>query len=229
MRIAIIPARGGSKGLPLKNLAEIGGVSLIARCVRTCLNAGLRTFVSTDHDEIERQAKDAGALVVRRPVSLGGDGVTSQDVMRHVLMYVDDVSEVLFAQCTSPMLTVADIRGTLDKLPEHDLVICCVPFDGVVLGEDGIPINQPIDYDQNRQKRSPQYVISGHCWSFRPEYLNQQWMTGNVGIHVAEFPHRVDIDRPCDLSLARRIIEGVGSKTLYKVGQVYFGDAGALV
>lgn len=224
MRLAIIPARGGSKGLPGKNLATINGETLIARCVRTCREAGLSVCVSTDHPGIAIQAIDAGANVTKRPPGLCGDNATSQDAMRHVLWDHPEVTEVVFAQCTSPMLTTSDIHGTLDALHGNDLAICCNQFDGILLDCGGSLINQPLDFNPNRQKRATQYVVSGHCWALRPEYLDRPWMSGRIGIHVASYPYRIDIDHQSDLDLARQVI---GNSDAGRA--IYCGDAGAFV
>lgn len=207
MRVAIIPARGGSKGVPRKNLQIVGGETLIARCVRTCVSAGLEACVSTDDEEIAEESRHAGARVVYRPQFISDDQASSQEAIGHALTHYKQATEVLFAQCTSPMLTTSDIHGTLDALHGNDLAICCVEFDGIVLDCDGSLVNQPQGYCQRRQCRAPQYMISGHCWAFRPEYLGRPWMSGRIGIHVASYPHRIDIDTPADLELARLVIE----------------------
>lgn len=209
MRLAIIPARGGSKGLPRKNLAQVGGQTLIARCVRTCKEAGLRTIVSTDDEAIAESAQAAGGNVLWRPHCLAGDQVTSQAVLQHVCREYDlcGSDEILFAQCTAPMMTAGDVCGTCEALHGNDLAVCCVPFDGIVLGEGGQIVNLPMPLNTRRQDRHPQYVIAGSCWAFRCEYLNRPWMSGRVGIHVAQWPHRVDIDSQHDMELARALIE----------------------
>ena len=207
MRIAIIPARGGSKGIPLKNLATIGGQSLIARCIATCMAAGLEAVVSTDHEGIADESRRAGAVVAMRPPYLSDDHCNSQEAIGHVLTVVKSDGPIVFAQCTSPMLTVGDIHGTLKALRGNDLAVCCVHFDGLVLDCDGEMITQKVGYSTNRQNRAPQYLINGHCWAFERDYLGKPWMSGRIGIHVAEFPYRLEIDTPADLELARSIME----------------------
>ncbi|MEV4089456.1 hypothetical protein AB0J43_55250, partial [Nonomuraea fuscirosea] len=72
--LAVVPARGGSAGVPLKNLALVGGVPLVTRAVRACRRAELidQVVVSTDHDGIAATAREAGAVVVERPAELSG-------------------------------------------------------------------------------------------------------------------------------------------------------------
>lgn len=206
MRLAVIPARGGSKGLPHKNLATIGAETLLARCIRTCRTASVdRVIVSTDCERIAAEAERCFAQVVCRPAHLATDTATSQDVIRHVLSH-EHADEVVFAQCTSPMLSVNDIDGCLSKLHNHDLIVCCVPFDGAVLDSEGRFLNLPPNAPTLRQLRPPQYLVTGNCWAFRSSYLEQPWMSGKVGIHLATFAYRLEIDSAEDLELARDLL-----------------------
>jgi len=111
--VAVIPARGGSKGVPGKNLQPVGGVPLVARAVRACRSAaGVDlVVVSTDDDRIAAVAAAEGARVVRRPAELSGDTASSESALLHALHAVTtgEVSpEVLvFVQCTSPFVDAA--------------------------------------------------------------------------------------------------------------------------
>ena len=87
-RLALIPARGGSKGVPGKNLCEVGGVSLIGRAVRAALESGVidRTVVSTDCQKIATEAERHGADVpYLRPAELATDRASSLEVALHAL------------------------------------------------------------------------------------------------------------------------------------------------
>ena len=124
--IAIIPARGGSKGIPNKNLQTVGGITLLARTVSACLKSDSITavYVSTDSDEIAAVALKSGAQVIRRPADISGDTASSESALLHALNEIEKTSSlpsnVLFAQCTSPFITHTDIDGILDLLKDHD-------------------------------------------------------------------------------------------------------------
>mgnify|MGYP003650616170 CR=1 FL=1 len=110
--LAIITARGGSKGLPRKNVLPLGGVPLIAWTVRAALNAQCigRVVVSTDDKEIAQVARDAGAEVpFRRPAVLASDTATSVDVVAHALQEVPGHTRAVLLQPTSPFRTAADL------------------------------------------------------------------------------------------------------------------------
>ncbi len=137
--LAVIPARGGSKGVPGKNLARVGGVPLVARAVRQCLAAQLVTdvVVSTDDDTIAAVAREAGAEVVRRPAEIAGDTASSEAAVLHALDTHEQrcgqpMAAVLLVQCTSPFLTGADIDGvTAAVLAEGaDSALTVAPFHG---------------------------------------------------------------------------------------------------
>ena len=215
MRVAIIPARGGSKGVPGKNLLTIAGRPLLGHAITCAQRAGCdRVIVSTQCPDIAAEAQRWKAEVVTRPEELAGDESNSQDALRHALRGVR-AAAVAFIQCTTPMLDPADIRGCFDKLTdEYDVVVCCHRFDGIVLGGDGKLLNMPTGGSQRRQDRE-QWVMSGGCWAFRPFYLQWEWMSGQIGIHEAAFPHRLEIDTPEDVRLTEAILGNV----LHRHGQ----------
>lgn len=110
--LAIITARGGSKGLPGKNLRSLGGLPLIAWTVRAALDARCidRVVVSTDDDAIADAALAAGAeWPFRRPAALASDNATSVDVMRHALDALSGHDKAVLLQPTSPFRTAADL------------------------------------------------------------------------------------------------------------------------
>ncbi|MHC4597619.1 MAG: acylneuraminate cytidylyltransferase family protein, partial [Planctomycetota bacterium] len=107
--LAVIPARGGSKGIPQKNLATLAGKPLVAHTIEqalACPRIG-RVVVSTDDEEIAKTSQRWGAEVVRRPADISGDETTSEAVLLHVLDTLAEVGEepaaVVLLQATSPL------------------------------------------------------------------------------------------------------------------------------
>ena len=110
--LAVITARGGSKGVPRKNVRPLGGVPLIAWTVHAALEARCvaRVIVSTDDTEIAEAARSAGAEVpFMRPVELASDTATSVEVMLHALEAVPDFDRAVLLQPTSPFRTAIDL------------------------------------------------------------------------------------------------------------------------
>lgn len=139
--LAVIPARGGSKGVPAKNLAPVGGVPLVARAIRECLAARLVTdvVVSTDDHVIGEAARAAGAEVVLRPAAIAGDTATSEAAVLHAMdaheaLHGAAVDVVLLVQCTSPFLTREDIDSVAAAVVENgaDTAVTVAPFHGFI-------------------------------------------------------------------------------------------------
>jgi YrbI family 3-deoxy-D-manno-octulosonate 8-phosphate phosphatase len=137
--LAVIPARGGSKGVPAKNLAPVGGVPLVARAVRECRAARLVTdvVVSTDDQAIAAAARHAGAEVVLRPAAIAGDTATSEAAVLHAMeaheaLHGATVDVVLLVQCTSPFLVREDVDGVAAAVVEDgaDTAVTVAPFHG---------------------------------------------------------------------------------------------------
>lgn len=116
--VAIIPARGGSKGVPRKNLRLVGGRSLIARAVAACTGAaGIdQTIVSTDDAEIAAAARAAGAEVpFMRPAELAGDAAPTVPALQHAVRSLEAIGEridaVALIEPTSPFRTAAHVEA----------------------------------------------------------------------------------------------------------------------
>ncbi|GAA2936704.1 N-acylneuraminate cytidylyltransferase [Streptomyces erythrogriseus] len=144
--LAVIPARGGSKGVPAKNLAPVGGVPLVARAVRECRAARHVTdvVVSTDDAAIAETARQAGAEVVLRPADLAGDTATSEAAVLHALdaheaLHGARVDVVLLVQCTSPFLTREDVDGVAAAVAVGGAytAVTVAPFHGFLWREAG--------------------------------------------------------------------------------------------
>ena len=114
--LAIIPARGGSKGMPGKNIREFAGKPLIAHSIATALNCSLisRTIVSTDDDEIAAIAKTHGAQIIKRPNELAADTSLVIDAIKHAVLKVEeegrDVDFVFLLEPTSPFRRAEDLE-----------------------------------------------------------------------------------------------------------------------
>ncbi|MGX1672123.1 cytidylyltransferase domain-containing protein [Streptomyces sp. NPDC055400] len=150
--LAVIPARGGSKGVPAKNLAPVGGVPLVARTVRECRATRLVTdvVVSTDDAAIAAAAREAGAEVVLRPAAIAGDKSSSEAAVLHALdaheaLQGAAVDVVLLVQCTSPFIVREDIDAVVNAIVAKgaDTALTVAPFHGFVWRDDsdepGVP------------------------------------------------------------------------------------------
>lgn len=123
MRVAIIPARGGSKRIPRKNIREFAGKPMIAHSIHCALQSGLfeRVIVSTDDEEISRVARDFGAEVpFLRPKELADDHTGTTEVVAHAIEYLrnqgTNPSAVCCIYATAPFIRQADLKQGLSIL-----------------------------------------------------------------------------------------------------------------
>ncbi|MDC0208115.1 acylneuraminate cytidylyltransferase family protein [Nitrosopumilus sp.] len=132
--LAIIPARGGSKGIPFKNIIKIGGKPLLYYTVNAALKSKLitRTIVSTDNEKISKIAKFYGSEVIKRPKKLSGDKIGLEPTISHVLdslnekeKYVPDL--IIILQNTSPLRNSRHIDEALKLLIKNK-------FDSILSG-----------------------------------------------------------------------------------------------
>jgi len=172
--IAIVPARGGSKGVPGKNLRRVGGRSLVERAVDACRAARLveAVYVSTDDAEIAARAEAAGGKVIMRPPELSGDTASSESALLHALdqlSLVGDEPEVLvFVQCTSPFIASDDLDRGVEMIihDRADSVFSAVPsYDFLWRADDGFGLvtgqNHNPAVRQPRQERAPHFRETG--------------------------------------------------------------------
>ncbi|WP_084003335.1 acylneuraminate cytidylyltransferase [Agromyces aureus] len=221
--IAVIPARGGSKGLPGKNLAEVGGVPLVTRAVRSALAARRidAVLVSTDDDRIAEVAQAAGAGVVRRPADLAGDTASSESALLHALHSVAAHTgarpEVLvFVQATSPFLDPAALDLAVERVQrgDEDVVFSAVASHVFLWREtaDGaVGVNHEASARPRRQDREPEYAETGAFYVMRADGFVQSGhrFFGRVGIAPVDPAHAIEIDDAGDLGRARLLAPAV--------------------
>ncbi|UXY29500.1 N-acylneuraminate cytidylyltransferase [Streptomyces sp. HUAS TT20] len=175
--LAVIPARGGSKGVPAKNLAPVGGVPLVARAVRECRASRLVTdvVVSTDDQAIAAAARQAGAEVVLRPAVIAGDTATSEAAVLHAMdaheaLHGAPVDVVLLVQCTSPFIVREDIDSVAGAIVDNgaDTAVTVAPFHGFIWrdGADA-PVPAAVTGEADEASVAGGYGVN-HDKSFRP-------------------------------------------------------------
>jgi YrbI family 3-deoxy-D-manno-octulosonate 8-phosphate phosphatase len=221
--VAVIPARGGSRGVPGKNLRRVGGVSLIERAVRSCRAASRvdAVFVSTDDTSIAGVAAAAGARVIVRPPALSGDTATSESALLHALDQLALLGihpEVLaFVQCTSPFVDAdaVDEGVGLVLSGRADSVFAAVPTHDFLwrrdAGSDDVPLVQGQNHDPasrpRRQDRQPDYRETGAFYVMAVEGFrcHRHRFFGRTAAMAVPPLTAVDIDEEHDLVLANAL------------------------
>lgn len=217
--LTVIPARGGSKAIPRKNLVDLAGRPLIAWTIEAATRAGLeRVVVSTDSPEIADVARRLGAdAPFLRPAELATDEASAISVARHAMEVVSgDWDAVLYLQPTSPFRAAEDVHRALDLLAigGTDSVISVVDVGGthparMKFLEDGVLIDPPFGEDQENQPRQrlrPMVIRNGAIYLTRAATLRQGSFKGRVSRGLLMPAVRsVNIDDVDDLEYARWI------------------------
>ncbi|MEU7280186.1 acylneuraminate cytidylyltransferase [Streptomyces sp. NPDC045431] len=217
--LAVIPARGGSRGVPGKNLAPVGGVPLVARAVRACLAAPRVTdvVVSTDDPAIAAAARAAGARAVERPAALSGDTATSEAAVLHALDAFEElhgrrVDVVLLVQCTSPFLTAYDVDGVAAEIQERgaDTALTVAPTHGFLWkAAEGTAhgVNHDKAHRPRRQDREPEYLETGAAYGMdaRGFRAHRHRFFGRTALVVTDPARVLEVDDPHDLARARAL------------------------
>ncbi|WP_327085168.1 N-acetylneuraminate synthase family protein [Nonomuraea sp. NBC_01738] len=215
--LAVVPARGGSAGIPLKNLAPVGGVPLVARAVRAAVRAELidRVVVSTDHGEIAAAAAEAGASVVTRPAELSGASASSESAVLHALATLaagPDAAEpeaVVLVQCTSAFIDPADLDAAVTRVldGEADVVFSGIETHEFLWTPAGVGVNHDREVRLPRQERDAQFRETGAFYVMRTAGLREHGhrFFGEVAVHPVPARHAVEVDAPEDLEIVRAL------------------------
>ncbi|MTH67518.1 NTP transferase domain-containing protein [Agromyces bracchium] len=225
--IAIIPARGGSQGLPGKNVARVGGVPLVARAVHAALAAERigRVVVTTDDEDIADAARGAGAEVIERPAELANATASSESALLHAIEALGrepgpadhrSVAGVtVFIQATSPFIDPADLDAAVARVEqgERDVVFAATPTHGFLWreraddadGASAVGVNHDPSNRPRRQDREPEFLETGAFYVLRTDgfVLAGHRFFGRIGIQRVHPDTAIEIDDAADLARAR--------------------------
>lgn len=218
--LVVVPARGGSQGVPLKNLRRVGGVPLVGRAAAAALAAPAvdAVVVSTDHAGIAAAARDAGAEVVDRPVEISGPTATSESAVLHALDAWEArqpggrrADVVVLVQPTSPFLRPEDLDAAVRSVEagEADSVFSAVETHAFLWREtdaaDGATgVNHDRAVRPRRQDLEPQLRETGAFYVMRADALRRTGhrFTGRVAVQRVPEAHSLEIDTEAELELA---------------------------
>ena len=218
--ISVILARGGSKGIPKKNIIDFCGKPLMAWTIENCLQGGVdQVYVSSDSEEILETGSRYGGLPVERPIEIAGDNATSESGWLHALNVIEGKDEavdwVLAPQITSPLRNANDIRKGIEmaRTGNYDSLFSCSFAEDLFFWEQQSEVLESVNYDwRNRKLRqdSPkQYIENGSFYLFRPEVLrgNNNRFGGRIGVVKMEFWKMFEIDSQEDLRMCTALMK----------------------
>jgi N-acylneuraminate cytidylyltransferase len=216
---AVIPLRGGSKGLPGKNTRLLAGKPLYRHAVDLALAAGAsRVLISTDIEEVLTAQLPAGVQALPRPPELCGDTVPMAPVLVHALQAAQVQGPVVLLQATSPLRQVADVQAALQRLATgaFDLVMSVTEADrGVLkwgqLQADGRfePLSSPEHCFANRQSLPPVYKPNGAVYAMQAGWFvaQQSFVSERIGTVVMPPERSHDIDNLSDFELCETLLK----------------------
>lgn len=217
--VALIPARGGSKGIPRKNVVPFLGRPLITYTIEQSLAAEHvdGTVVSTDDDEIATVSESVGADVIERPAELARDESPTEDAMLHSVEVLEargrEPDVVVLLQCTSPLRGENDIDGAVELVVDgrYDSALSVCEDHSFYWrneGGEGVPVNYDPRDRKRRQDMETQYRENGSIYVTEIDLLRQTAcrLGGDVGLYVMPKPFGHEIDTPEDL----RVVESIG-------------------
>jgi CMP-N-acetylneuraminic acid synthetase len=217
--IAFIFARGGSKGLPRKNILSMGGKPLLAHAINSAMQVNdiSEVFVSTDDDEIAKVAKDYNSKVINRPKELAQDESPEILSWKHAINYIHDKGYIcdkfLSLPPTAPLRNSEDIQSCLDLLDDQaDLVITITesqrsPFFNMVTLDDNdyVKLFATSDEKYSRRQDAPKnYDITTVAYVARPDYIMdaENLYDGRVKAVYVPRERAIDIDTELDFFIA---------------------------
>ena len=218
--LAVIAARGGSKGIPNKNLIDLCGKPLLAwTVIQAAAARGVDVVaVSSDSDEILAAAEAEGAVGVRRPDEISGDLASSESAWLHALEAIDGrlgpFERVVALQATSPIREASDIEGALETFEREQLdsLLSVCEVEDYFNWRIGVNGPEPINYDYHnrrmRQQIEKRYLENGSFYVLVPSLLRekQNRLGGRIGMHLMGRHKMFQIDRPEDIKLCAAIM-----------------------
>lgn len=221
---ALIPARGGSKGIPRKNLQSFGKGNLLTHKINQSIEAGINeVFVSSDDEEIINVALKSGAKIINRPREFASDTASTDQVINHALSELTPGEQdlIVLLQVTSPLLKPESIKKCIEKLDLTSDLSCVFtahlahPFMWFKENDES-DYWEPKHHSRSVRLRRQELGIggweTGGCYAIKVQSLINQKVRypHPTSIVPVTFLESLDIDTQEDLVVARQIFENIG-------------------
>jgi N-acylneuraminate cytidylyltransferase len=218
--VAIVLARGGSKGIPKKNVIDFCGKPLLGWTLEQCLAVKEvdSVWVSSDCEEIINVGNAFGARTIKRPAELSGDNATSEAGWLHALDVIEKemgtVDVVVAPQATSPLREPKDIASGLEifRTGQFDSLFSCSLAEDLYFWQKSQGILQSVNYDwrnrKRRQDHAPQFIENGSFYIFSPYVLRsfRNRFGERIGLVEMEFWKTFEIDSPETLRICAALM-----------------------
>jgi len=219
--LAIIPARGGSKRLPRKNILDLNGKPLIAWSIEAGLNSKYidKTIVTSDDDEILDIAKKFHSDTIKRPHELASDTSSTFDAIKHTIDSLKRYDFIILLQPTSPLRTSRHIDEAIELLDQKnaDAIVSVCEMDHSPLWSNTLPEDYSMDHfikDEIKNKRSqdldPYYRLNGAIYICNVDKLLEEEsfiINSNIYAYKMAKNNSIDIDEKIDYTIAEAFIK----------------------
>lgn len=212
--VAIIPARGGSKSIPRKNIIDFCGKPLIAWSIEQALASKYisNVYVTTDNKEISNVSKAYGAKIIWRPHELATDTASSEDALLHAISNIEKTGKidfVVFLQPTSPIRDTNDVDKAVEEFysKKADSLFSAAVLEDFCIWEEANHGVRSITFDYKnrgrRQDRLPYFLENGSIYIFKPDILkqNNNRLGGTIALYHMPFWKSYEIDAIEDIEV----------------------------
>ncbi len=219
--LAIIPARGGSKRLPQKNILDLCGKPLISWSIEAALKSKYisKVVVSSDDEEILNISSNFGADIIKRPYELANDTATTFDAIKHTIDNLEEYEYVVLLQPTSPLRNEKHINEAIELLEEKraDAIVSICEMEHSPLWSNTLPedgnmrgfLREEI-LNKRSQDLEKYYRVNGAVYICKTDKLLENksfFLKDNIFAYIMDRKSSIDIDEEIDFLFAQRVIE----------------------
>lgn len=223
--VGIIPARGGSKGIPNKNIIDICGHPLISWSINQSISANsiTSTWVTSDDKKILDISRQYGANTIKRPKSISSDNCSSESAWIHALEHINSIGIkpdlVVGIQCTSPIRESNDLDQAINYFlkNKYDSLLSTVQVEDYFtweLNKDliALPLNHDVNKRKPRQKIKKTFLENGSFYIFKPDLIkkSRNRLIGKIGMYMMAQHKAFQIDNREDIKICSAIIKEYG-------------------
>ena len=219
--LAIIPARGGSKRLPRKNVLDLCGKPLIAYTIEAALKSKYinKVIVSSDDEEILNISSNFGADILKRPYELANDTATTFDSIKHTIDNFEKYDYIVLLQPTSPLRNEKHIDEAMELLEKKkaDTIVSVCEMEHSPLWSNTLPKDRNMNNflkDEILNKRSQDlekfYRLNGAIYICKTEKLLEEksfFLKENIFAYIMDREYSIDIDEEIDFKMAEVILK----------------------